>query len=357
MIEEGFKPAHSDPSNAPSFVIYYVAQPKSVGTRYPDATASAHAADHQAPHILNEPLHNTLVVPFLNQQPQPVQIVAHYCEIIEIRRANRWPVLQKAIELCKKNQASLLIAELGTLASNESFTQLILNANIPFHCCDQPFVDRNILEALHKHAKVQKKLHGELIRKGLQSTSAKSGNPNAAEVIGKVNKPKIDTAILFAFLLEPIVHNYKAKGYSQRQMVTYLNDEGFTAPEGGRWVLSQLQKVLERVKLNDLAQQVRTNWPQLSAENLTNQQIAEKLNEANIPALKRSGWNETQIKKLLQRIEQIEDISVMNALFLQLIPILRYIRQKNIPVTTWFEQCSNAGMAITHRHLLADITV
>ena len=36
-------------------------------------------------------------------------------------------------------------------------------------------------------------------------TSAKSGNPNAAEVISKVNKPKIDTAIVFAFLLEPII--------------------------------------------------------------------------------------------------------------------------------------------------------
>ena len=48
-------------------------------------------------------------------------------------------------------------------------------------------------------------------------------------------------------------------------MVKYLNDEGFTAPEGGRWVLSQLQKVLERVKLNELAQNVRSTWPQLSA--------------------------------------------------------------------------------------------
>lgn len=357
MIEEGFKPSHNDTLNAPSFVIYYVAQPKSAATRYAQASVPPLIEDHQASHTLNEPLHTALVVPFLNQQPQPVQIVAHYCEIIEIRRANRWPVLQKAIDLCKKNQATLLIAELGTLASNESFTQLVLNANVPFHCCDQPFVDRNILEALHKHAKVQKKLHGELIRKGLQSTSAKSGNPNAAEVIGKVNKPKIDTAILFAFLLEPIVQSYKAKGYSQRQMVKYLNDEGFTAPEGGRWVLSQLQKVLERVKLNELAQNVRATWPQLSQERLSPNQIAEKLNGANIPALKRNGWNEAQVSKLLHRIEQIEDIAVMNQLFLQLIPILRYVRQKNIPVTTWLEQCSNAGIAITNRHLVADIAV
>ena len=53
--------------------------------------------------------------------------------------------------------------------------------------------------------------------------------------------------------------------------------------------------------------------------------MAEKLNGANIPALKRNGWNEAQVNKLLHRIEQIEDISVMNQLFLQLIPILRFM--------------------------------
>ncbi|MEY3182911.1 MAG: hypothetical protein RLZ35_896 [Pseudomonadota bacterium] len=356
MIEEGYKPSQNDTVNAPSFVIYYVAQPKgaTMAMRYPDATTPKEGYSLQT---LNEPLHTALVVPFLNQQPQPVQIVAHYCEMIEIRRANRWPVLQKAIELCKKNQATLLIAELGTLASNESFTQLILSANVPFHCCDQPFVDRNILEALHKHAQVQKKLHGELIRKGLQSTSAKSGNPNAAEVIGKVNKPKIDTAILFAFLLEPIVQNYKAKGYSQRQMVKYLNDEGFTAPEGGRWVLSQLQKVLERVKLNDLAQQVRKTFPELSQEKLTTTEMAEKLNTANIPALKRSGWNDIQVKKLLHRIEQIEDIATMNQLFIQLIPILRYIRHHNMPISTLLERCAHVGIAVNNQSLVADMAV
>ena len=41
--------------------------------------------------------------------------------------------LQKAIDLCKKNQATLLIAELGTLASNAvTFTQLVLNAECTF---------------------------------------------------------------------------------------------------------------------------------------------------------------------------------------------------------------------------------
>jgi hypothetical protein len=99
---------------------------------------------------------------------------------------------------------------------------------------------------------VQRKLHGQLIREGLKMTSAKSGNPNAAEVISKVNKPKIDVAIVFADLLQPIIADYKRKGYSQRQMVKTLNEEGFTAPEGGKWVLSQLQKVLDRVRLNEV---------------------------------------------------------------------------------------------------------
>jgi len=263
---------------------------------------------------------------FLKSKPKS-EVVDAYTDILESRRTAKWSQLQKALELCRQRNATLLIIELGTLASHESFTQKLLNSNVPFLCLDQPFVDRTILEALTKHAEVQRKLHGKLIREGLKLTSAKSGNPNAAEVIGKVNKPKIDTAIVFALLLQPIIEDYRKNGYSQRQMVKMLNEEGFTAPEGGKWVLSQLQKVLDRVRLNEMAMNAK--------QELENQAV-----------------DETQAKKLQDRLQQIEDISFINRAILILLPLLRNFITQGLTPLEIIAELHQAGIPLKQEELL-----
>jgi DNA invertase Pin-like site-specific DNA recombinase len=277
---------------------------------------------------------------------QQADVIETYIETPENRKTNKWPQLERAIEACQDRNATLVIAELGTLTNNETFSQLLLDAGIPFYCCDQPFVNQAILEALHKHAQVQRKLHGKLIREGLKMTSAKSGNPNAAEVISKVNKPKIDVAIVFADLLQPIISDYKRKGYSQRQMVKSLNEEGFTAPEGGKWVLSQLQKVLDRVRLNELARDVRTAVTQLRKESHSEAQIAEELNTKGISSLKRSTWDEPQVKKLVARLDQIQDIESINKFVLDLLPLLHEYRRRGLSAIDILEEFEKAGLTI-----------
>jgi hypothetical protein len=295
----------------------------------------------------------SLVENFLNERCPHGEIIETFVETPELRRNAKWPQLQKALELCKVKGANLLILELGTLASHDSFTQVLLSSQVPFHCVDQPFVNQTILEALSKHAEVQRKLHGKLIREGLKVTSAKSGNPNAAEVISKVNKPKIDTAIVFAFLLQPIIQDYRRKGYSQRQMVKVLNEEGFTAPEGGKWVLSQLQKVLDRVRLNEIATDLKETITEYNTQSLTALQIADALNTKTIPSLKQPGWDEAQVKKLQNRIQQIEDIVLMNRFVLHLLPLLHAYRSRHFSSTDILTEFQQEGVPIQQRALIA----
>lgn len=281
------------------------------------------------------------------------EITASFTETLENRRTAKWPQLQKALEAAKQRSATLLIVELGTLASNSSFTETLLAANVPFHCIDQPFINQTILEALSKHAEVQKKLHGKLIREGLKLTSAKSGNPNAAEVISKVNKPKIDTAIVFALLLQPIIQDYRRKEYSQRQMVKILNEEGFTAPEGGKWVLSQLQKVLDRVRRNEIAIELKPmldNWGQ---EHLSPAKIAEQLNAKTIAPLKQPAWDETQVKQLQDRIQQIHEITLINRFILDLLPLLHEYRRKDFSPIDIITELQQVGIQIRKEPALA----
>jgi hypothetical protein len=274
------------------------------------------------------------------------QSLGVFVEQSEHKKNNKWPQLTKAIETCQQHDTLLIIAELGTLTNNESFTNKLLNANINFYCCDQPFINQTNLEALAKYAQAQKKLHGKLIREGLQKTTAKSGNPNAAEVISKVNKPKIDTAIIFACLLQPIISDYRKKGYSQRQMVKSLNEEGFTAPEGGKWVLSQLQKVLDRVKLNEIAIQLLPTITAFKDNELNDEQIANELNGKHTPAIKRGNWDDSQVKRLLERIDQINEISKINQFVLDLIPILHEYKAKNFTSIDILKKLEKSGLPI-----------
>ncbi|MBT4963825.1 MAG: hypothetical protein HON32_06555 [Francisellaceae bacterium] len=311
-------------------VVYYIAQ---------QAKTNQLIGDNNIHSIFNNRMVNIVsesqkqaVDSYLNQQEPRPEIIDTFIEVPENRRTTKWPQLERAVDAAKLSGALLVIAELGTLTNNEYFAQLLLESSVNFYCCDQPFVNHTILEALYKHAQVQRKLHGKLIREGLKMTSAKSGNPNAAEVISKVNKPKIDTAIVFAFLLQPIISDYRRKGYSQRQMVKALNEEGFTAPEGGKWVLSQLQKVLDRVKLNEIALQAGHVFSELSEKQYSYSQIAEEFRNQNIISLKRTPWDEAQVKKLEDRIKQIQEITHINQLVLSLLPIVKEFRTRNLTI-------------------------
>lgn len=292
------------------------------------------------------------VMEFMKSHPK-AEVIEYFTETPESRRTSKWPQLYKALEFCKQRAATLLIVELGTLTSNETFSQILLDSGVHFHCIDQPFITQNILEALCKHAEIQRKLHGKLIREGLKMTSAKSGNPNAAEVISKVNKPKIDTAIVFAFLLQPIIHDYRRKGYSQRQMVKTLNEEGFTAPEGGKWVLSQLQKVLDRVRLNEIATELAPFLDEIKSVSPSETQIAEALNAKGFAPIKQPSWDEGQVKKLKDRIQQIQEIVLMNRFVLNLLPILHVYRRRGLSTNQMLKEFENAGLAIQRTEALA----
>ncbi|HRE31387.1 MAG TPA: hypothetical protein PLD88_05370, partial [Candidatus Berkiella sp.] len=163
---------------------------------------------------------------FISQKPNG-KLLKSFIESCEHPR-HRWPVLEDAVTFCLENQATLIIAEIRNFTSNDAYAKQILRLlgiqrprsdashsgyQGDIYCCDQPFITKESFSALAEHAKQQKKLHGELIKAGLSRTTAKSGNPHASDVISKVNKPKIDNAIVYALMLQPIISEYTAKGF------------------------------------------------------------------------------------------------------------------------------------------------
>jgi len=277
------------------------------------------------------------------------------------RHRHRWPELEAAVDYCLEHQANLIIGELKNLTHNEAFSKQILRligegrlkSDITpnefcgeIYCCDQIRVNCSNFAVLVEHAKQQKKMHGDLIKAGLSRSTAKSGNPHASDVISKVNKPKIDNAIVFALMLQPIIDDYHQRGLSQRKMVETLNEEGFTAPEGGHWVLSQLQKVLERIKMNETALSLEKKFMEYRTRQIDDAAIAEALNKVDIPSPKGKAWDVDAVEKVSERIKQINDIIRFNEFVIELMPIIEKYHIDELTEDLFANELQMAGITL-----------
>lgn len=303
-------------------------------------------------------------------QKSNAKLVKTFIESSDIQRSkSNWHQLKEAIDYCLEHHAHLIIGEIRNLTHNDTFTEQILRLinpdNAPnlngfepqIYCCDQPFIGRDNFHAIVEHARKQKEFHGQLIKQGLSRSTAKSGNPHALEVITKVNKPKVDNAILFALMLQPIISDYMRKGYSQRRMVQALNDEGFTAPEGGPWVLSQLQKVLERIKINEAALTLEKQFLEYRNRNKASSEIAEQLNKLGVPSPKGERWEEDIVDNVSERIKQLHDIIRFNEFVIELMPILEKYHIDEFTEEVLANELKTAGITLpSHISLVNEAT-
>lgn len=299
---------------------------------------------------------------YFGSHPQH-QLLETFVEISKKKRArNRhqslWPELDKAIAFCQETHAHLFIVELRNLPKDKQFSAKIFEfvakneegedtpapGFIGDILCGDNYATRQSFHTIHKHFQQQSLHHAELIKQGLARTNAKPGNPNAREVIAQVNKPKVQAAIYFALLLSPVVQEYHRKGYSQRKMVETLNADGFPAPEGGTWVLSQLQKVLDRIKINDVALALRDTFIDLKSEGLLIEEMAEKLAIQGVPTPNGKYWTPELVETIMTRIEQINEITTLNTFLLQVIPHLSTPNLDELDLSVFEDAVKRAGI-------------
>ena len=189
-----------------------------------------------------------------NQFSKTPQVLKEFIDNhLKRTKPKHFPELEKAVDYCINNNARLVIARLDGLISQDKFSSLLATNNLDFICVDKELVTPAALSVVRQYVTQQSKQHSASIKRGLKLTSQKLGNPNAAKAISPFNKIKTENSVMFALLLQPIIAEYNKKNLSQRKMVEMLNDSGIHAPEGGKWVLSQLQKVLKRIEANSTA--------------------------------------------------------------------------------------------------------
>jgi len=159
------------------------------------------------------------------------------------------PQLRAALEACRKQGATLLIAKIDRLARNVHFVSGLMESRVKFVACDMPDANDLTIHIIAAVAEHEAKRISQRTKDALAVAKARGvelGKMGPANLRPNVEKRQAE-AVAFVEKLRPLFAGMAARQLSQRTMVTELNQIGVPAPRGGEWRLSQVQRVLDRL--------------------------------------------------------------------------------------------------------------
>jgi len=180
------------------------------------------------------------------------ELVQEFTEIETGKGADaleRRPQLKAAIDACKKNGATLVIAKLDRLARNVHFISGLIETGIDFVAADMPQANKVMIQM---HAVMSEWERDQISARTKAALAAAKARGAILGAAGAANlKPNIEqrqkAASEFAGRLKGVIEGMIARELTQRAMVAELNSLGIKTARGGKWSLVQLQRVMARI--------------------------------------------------------------------------------------------------------------
>lgn len=185
-------------------------------------------------------------------------LIAEFVEVESGKKTNR-SELNKALELAKEKNATLIVSKLDRLARNVEFIFTLKNSGVTFVACDLPDFNTLTIGIFATMAQHERELISKRTKEGLsvkKSQLAKEGKTlgtpenltTAATAKGlEVRKHNAATAKENIQALE-LVEMYRAKGLTLQQIADKLNKSGYKTRRGKTFTTSQIQLLLTRIK-------------------------------------------------------------------------------------------------------------
>jgi DNA invertase Pin-like site-specific DNA recombinase len=174
-------------------------------------------------------------------------LVAELTEVETGKRSDR-PELTKALALCRKHKAKLVIAKLDRLSRNLAFIATLMDSGAEFVAVDNPHANKLTLHILAAVAQHEREMIAERTKAALAAAKArgiKLGR-NGAERLAPAYRA---AAVQRAGSLAPILIEMRSIGMSARRIAAELTARQVPTPASGKWHAQTVILLLKRVSI------------------------------------------------------------------------------------------------------------
>jgi DNA invertase Pin-like site-specific DNA recombinase len=169
---------------------------------------------------------------------------------VETGKNNDRVELQRALDMCRRNKAKLIIAKLDRLSRNLAFIATLMDAGVEFIAVDNPHASRLTLHILAAVAEHERVMISERTKVALQAAKARGtvlGNPSLGEARKRGHAAQRAMAGQFAANVLPVMRELQAAGVTSRNAIAgELNRRGVKTARGGAWTHVTVGNVLAR---------------------------------------------------------------------------------------------------------------
>jgi len=175
---------------------------------------------------------------------------------VESGRRNDRPELAKALDLCRRKKATLVIAKLDRLARNVAFIANLMDADVDVVAVDMPEANRFTLHIMAAMAEHEAQLVSQRTKAALEAAKARGralgwsipsrrGEQAQASLKGVLgNRAKADQ---HAANVLPVIRDIERAGVTTLQGIAEaLNARGIRTARGRRWYASTVRNLLVR---------------------------------------------------------------------------------------------------------------
>lgn len=174
-------------------------------------------------------------------------LLAEYTEVESGKRNDR-PTLQQALQHCRKERATLLIAKLDRLARNVHFVSGLMDSGVDFVCCDNPHANKLMLHMLAVFSEFEREQISLRTKQAL--AAAKARGTKLGEHAKPLHTRNSTRADEFAVTIEPYLRSVIAAGnHTLRQIADALNAADIKPSRGDTWYPPSVGNLLTRLNM------------------------------------------------------------------------------------------------------------
>lgn len=187
------------------------------------------------------------------------KLLAEFTEV-ETGKRNDRPELARALALCRKRKAKLVIAKLDRLSRNVAFIATMMDSKVEFVAVDNPHATRLTLHILAAVAEHEREMIAARTKAALQAAKARGvrlGRNGVDNLAPAYRAEALDRATA----LKPILEELRGTNLSARAIAHELNQRGTPTPKGGKWHAATVLRLLERLDEAGACDLVRSALP------------------------------------------------------------------------------------------------